>query len=241
MVNQCRNSGVIYPSLACSSTRPDIAFAVSQVARYSHEPKQSHANAVKHILRYLSKTRDKGIIVRLSVEFSLDCFVDADFAGLFGSDPATEASSVKSRTGFIIKLAGCPLFWKSQLQTSIALSTGESEYSALSQSMRTLLPIRSQLIELLDAIGMSVTLLGNSTIRSIAHEDNSSALSLANDQRITSRTRHYAVKWHFFWEHVRDGTIVVVKVPTDDQCADYLTKGLVREIFERCRRLSQGW
>ena len=106
--------------------------------------------------------------------------------------------------------------------------------------MRTLLPIRSQLIELLDAIGMSVTLLGNSTIRSIAHEDNSSALSLATDQRITSRTRHYAVKWHFFWEHVRSGTIQVVKVPTEDQCADYLTKGLVREIFERCHLLSQG-
>ena len=79
-------------------------------------------------------------------------------------------------------------------------------------------------------------MLGNSTIRSIAHEDNSSALSLATDQRITSRTRHYAVKWHFFWEHVRNGTIEVVKVPTTDQCADYLTKGLVREVFERCRR-----
>jgi hypothetical protein len=225
-----------------TNTRPDISFAVSQVARFSHSPKESHATAVKRILRYLKCTELQGTNVNFKEqEFKLDCFVDADFAGLFGSDPATKASSVKSRTGYIIKLAGCPLFWKSQLQTSIALSTGESEYSALSQSMRTLLPIRSQLIELLDAIGMSVTLLGNSTIRSIAHEDNSSALSLANDQRITSRTRHYAVKWHFFWEHVRDGTIVVVKVPTEDQCADYLTKGLVREIFERCRSLSQGW
>ena len=134
------------------------------------------------------------------------------------------------------------MIWKSQLQTSIALSTGESKYSALSQSMLVLLPLCAQLIELLTVIGMSTTMLGSRTIRSIApHEDNSSALSLAIDQRgITSCTRHYAVKWHFFWEHVRNGTIEVVKVPTEDQCADYLTKGLVREVFEQCRRLSQG-
>ena len=225
-----------------TNTRPDISFSVSQVARFSHSPKQSHAIAVKRILRYLKRTETQGTNVNFkNEEFKLDCFVDADFAGLFGSDPHNEPSSVKSRTGYIVKLAGCPLIWKSQLQSSIALSTGESEYSALSQSMRVLLPLRSQLIELLTEIGMSATMLGSSTIRSIAHEDNSSALSLATDQRITSRTRHYAVKWHFFWEHVRNGTIEVVKVPTADQCADYLTKGLVREVFERCRRLSQGW
>ena len=83
---------------------------------------------------------------------NLHCFVDADFAGLFGSDPHNEPSSVKSRTGYIIKLAGCPLIWKSQLQSSITLSTGESEYSALSQSMRVLLPLCNQLIELLTGI-----------------------------------------------------------------------------------------
>ena len=155
---------------------------------------------------------------------------------------AESSTSVKSRTGYIIKLAGCPLLWKSQLQTSIALSTGESEYSALSSAMRALLPIREQLLELLRALSISKKLgLVNSTIRSIAHEDNSSALTLATSQRITSRTRHYAVKWHFFWSHVKNGNVEVVKVSTVDQCADYLTKGLVREVFERCRRLSQGW
>ena len=51
----------------------------------------------------------------------------------------------------------------------------------------------------------------------------------------------FQVKWHFFWAHVRDGTIVIVKVDTLEQWADYLTKGLNRESFERVRKLVQGW
>jgi hypothetical protein len=225
------------------NTRPDISYAVSQVARFSHAPKQSHAIAVKKILRYLKRTSTMGTIISISKrELILDCFVDADFAGLFKRDPDHEPSSVKSRTGYIIKLAGCPLIWKSQLQTSIALSTGESEYSALSQSMRALLPLRELVLEIISNVDIPKPLCSmNSTIQSNVHEDNSSALILANEQRLTSRTRHYAVKWHFFWDHVRNGDVNVIKVATVDQCADYLTKGLVRDIFERCRRLSQGW
>jgi len=225
------------------NTRPDISYAVSQVARFSHAPKQSHAIAVKKILRYLKRTSTMGTIISISKrELILDCFVDADFAGLFKRDPDHEPSSVKSRTGYIIKLAGCPLIWKSQLQTSIALSTGESEYSALSQSMRALLPLRELVLEIISNVDIPKPLCSmNSTIQSNVHEDNSSALILATEQRLTSRTRHYAVKWHFFWDHVRNGDVNVIKVATVDQCADYLTKGLVRDIFERCRRLSQGW
>jgi hypothetical protein len=73
------------------------------------------------------------------------------------------------------------------------------------------------------------------------YEDNTSALTLANEQRITSRTRHYHTRWHFFWEHVKSGEVEIVHVATIDQEADYLTKGLPREPFERIRRKVQGW
>ena len=89
-----------------TNTRPDISFSVSQVARFSHSPKQSHAIAVKRILRISSVPNSRNQC-QLQ-EFKLDCFVDADFARLFGSDPHNEPSSVKSRTGYIVKLAGCP-------------------------------------------------------------------------------------------------------------------------------------
>ena len=62
-----------------TNTRPDITFAVSQVARFNHAPKQSHATAVKTIVCYLAGTADKGIIVKLSKTYDIDAYVDADF------------------------------------------------------------------------------------------------------------------------------------------------------------------
>ena len=64
-----------------SNTRPDIQFAVHQVARFSHDPKQSHAQAIKRIARYLLSTKDQGILFEPDLKAGLDCYVDADFAG----------------------------------------------------------------------------------------------------------------------------------------------------------------
>lgn len=234
-----------YPSIVgmllylSTNTRPDISFAVSQVARFNHSPKRSHASAIKTIVRYLHRTSDKGMIVRPTGDLSIDCYVDADFAGLHGRDPDYAPTSAKSRTGYIITLGGCPILWKSQLQTEISLSTLESEYSALSASMRTLLPLRSMLSEVVVALKLPPQL--KSTIRCRVFEDNNGALLLATKQRITNRTKYFLVKWHFFWSHVQNGEVVVMKIDTTEQWADYLTKGLNREVFERIRKLVQGW
>jgi hypothetical protein len=66
-----------------SNTRPDISYAVHQAARYSHGTRNSHAIAVKSILRYLKGTKDKGIIFKPNKSNKIDCHVDSDFAGLF--------------------------------------------------------------------------------------------------------------------------------------------------------------
>ena len=237
-----------YPSIVgmllylSTNTRPDIAFAVSQVARYTHNPKKSHASAIKHLIRYLSKTKDKGIIVKPSNDLALDCYVDADFAGRYGRDPDTELSSVKSRTGYIIKLGGCPVFWKSQLQSSVALSTAEAEYVALSQSVRVLLPMQDLLLEIIHHVNVPAEFSSvDSTVRATVFEDNNSALQLATNHRVTNRTRYYAVKWHWFWDAVRTGKIKIAAIDTKNQHGDYLTKGLVQEPFESNRKSNQGW
>jgi hypothetical protein len=235
----------VYPSVVgmllylATNSRPDISFAVSQVARFNHSPKQSHAQAVKMIVRYLHRTADMGTIVRPTNTLALDCYVDADFAGLYRRDPDDSSSAAKSRTGFIIFLGNAPLVWKSQLQSEISLSTQEAEYSSLSQSLRTLLPLRSLLIEVTTALGVDERL--RATIHARAFEDNQGAFLLATKQRITNRTKYYLVKWHHFWGHVKDGTLEICKVATDVQRADGHTKGLVREVFERIRKLNQGW
>jgi hypothetical protein len=136
-------------------TRSDISFAVSQVARFNHNPKKSHASAIKTIVRYLHRTFDKGL-VRPTVNLSNDGYEDADFAGLHDRDPDCEASSAMSRTGYIITLGGCPILRKSQLQTEISLSTMESEYSALIASMRTLLQLRSMLTEIIPVLRLPI-------------------------------------------------------------------------------------
>jgi hypothetical protein len=136
-------------------------------------------------------------------------------------------------------LGGFPLVWKSQLQTEISLSTLESEYSALSQSMRTLLPLRRTLLETAQRIALPSALLETFACR--VFEDNNGALLLATGQRITSRTKYFLVKWHFFWSHVNSGEVEVLKVDTKEQRADYLTKGLSREQYETIRKLVQGW
>ena len=222
------------------NTRPDIQFAVSQVARFSHNPKQSHANAVKRIIQYLQATKDQGCIFNKPSEIKLNLFVDADFAGLWGSEKPTNSISVKSRTGYLINLSGCYVLSKSCLQTSIAQSTGEAEYIALSQAVRTLLPIRHTLNEILKCVAHPKF---SASFKSFVHEDNNSALMLATEQRVSPRTKHYAVKYHWFWSIINNPKlkIFIVKIATELQQADYLTKGLSTPVFKDRRKLTQGW
>ena len=234
-----------------TNTRPDIAYAVSQAARFSHNPKKSHASAVKTIIRYLSGSKDQGVIYKRPKNLRLDCYVDADFAGLYGREPPENPISVKSRTGYIMSVGGCYILCKSQLQSTIALSTSEAEYGALSQAMRALIPIRETLLEMIKTVEMVDAQMKRPfgdketlcSFPTVVHEDNTSALNLAVNQKVTSRTKHWCIKFHFFWSYVNDTTknTTVVQVDTKEQRADYLTKGLVVLLFVNCRKLNQGW
>jgi hypothetical protein len=127
--------------LSCH-TRPDIAFAVSQCARYSFCPRHSHEEALKRIGRYLKGTRDKGIIMKKSKSLKLDLYVDADFAGQWSYENDMDPTSVKSRSGWLVTIGGSPIAWVSRLQSEISLSTMEAEYVALSSSMKDLISFK---------------------------------------------------------------------------------------------------
>jgi hypothetical protein len=68
--------------------------------------------------------------------------VDADFAGLWPYEDKHDPSCVKSRTGFVICISGCPVIWSSKLQTDIATLTMEAEYNGFSMAMQELLPFK---------------------------------------------------------------------------------------------------
>jgi hypothetical protein len=234
-----------YPSIVgmllylATNIRPDISFAVRQVVHFNHNPKQSHAQAIKTIVRYLHHTSEMGTIVKPTGTLALDCYVDADFAGLYHRNPDSAPSSVKSCTGYITSLGGAPLIWKSQLQSEILVSMQEAEYSALSQSLRTLLPLRLMLLKVTAAIGVPDTI--HSMIHARAFEGNQGAFLPATAQRITNRTKYYVVKWHHVWGHINDGHLEVLPVDTILQLADGHTKGLVCDVFKRIRKLNRGW
>ena len=184
-------------------TRPDISFAVNQCARYAFRPKSSHKEAMKRIGRYLKGKMDKGIIMTLQDTMQIDCYVDADFAGLWNYEDSADPTSVKSRSGYLFTLGGCPIAWTSKLQSEIALSTMESEYVAISMAMKELIPLQRIVLEICHSLNVSLDRIA--TIKSELWEDNAGVLGLARlaPPRMTPRSKHYAMKYHWFREFVR--------------------------------------
>ena len=222
-----------------SNSRPDISFAVHQCARFTHGPKASHEKAIIRICRYLKGTANEGIIYSPTQNMSVDCYVDADFAGLYGTEASDDPVSVKSRTGYVILLANCPLLWVSKLQTEIALSTLESEFIALSSSFRSLIPTK-RLIEA-TLSGLDIQTEVKYSAKSTIFEDNSGALRLATTKRLTPRTRHIATKYFWFLDHVDKGLADIVKVDSASNKSDIFTKSLKPVDFLRIRNLLCGW
>jgi hypothetical protein len=84
---------------------------------------------------------EEGLILRSTGRFDMDCYVDADFAGLWPHEDKADQICVKSRTGFVVCISDCPVVWASKLQPNIAISTMESEYTALSTAMKDIIPL----------------------------------------------------------------------------------------------------
>jgi hypothetical protein len=222
-------------------TRPDISFAVHQCARYTFAPTRRHELALVRIGRYLLGTADKGLLLDPSGALSLDCYPDADFAGLWNHEHPDDPHCVRSRTGYVILLAGCPVLWTSKMQTEIALSTMEAEYIALSTACRDLFPLMDKLLEITSTLSLPYTLGALMHVR--VHEDNVGALTLGKlePRRMTPRSRHYAVKYHWFREELDPRNVELVKIASVDQLGDIFTKGLGIIAFTRLRKQLMGW
>lgn len=216
------------------NSRCDISFAVHQCARFSHAPRLSHEKAIKRICRYLKGTRTEGLIYRPQNNRGLECFPDANFADLFGVESSDDPVCAKSRTGYVVTYAGCPVVWVSKLQTEISLSTQEAELIAMSESMRKLLPVQ-RLLEELRAFGVPPVL-------TTVHEDNSAALKVVTEERFSPRTRHMAVKYFWFLSKIYPrGSIRAKKINTEDNLGDIMTKNTKPQKFVQLRFLLCGW
>jgi hypothetical protein len=222
------------------STRPDIAYAVHQCARFCEKPKKEHGNAVKWIGRYLLATRDKGYLIKPDPSRGLEVFCDADFAGAWDKELAGEdKDTARSRHGYAIMYAGVPILWHSQLQTEIALSSTESELIGLSMALRTAIPLMNMLNEM-KAFGFEVH-HDKPKVHCKVFEDNSGALEIAKVPKMRPRTKHINCKYFHFVSYVEDGSITLHPIGTADQPADMLTKALDVMTLSKHRKSIQGW
>jgi len=229
------------------NTRPDIQFAVHQCARFTHNPKQVHYNAVKRIICYLIGTlkndQDRGLTFDVGSKddpIKIECYVDADFAGLWKIENDDDPVSSKSRTRFVIFVGNCPVIWQSKLQTETALSTVEAETVALSQSMRELLWLRWLTVDVAATLGTKIADV--TEIKSKVFEDNNGAITLAMKPGLSSQTKYIHTKYWFFKEHIgKDKGIEIKKIDSEDQIADIFTKGVSEDLFVPLRNKLMGW
>ena len=131
------------------------------------------------------------------------------------------------------------MIWKSQLQTEVALSSTESEYTGLSYALRDTIPIM-ELLKEMKKHGIPVT-EHNANVHCRVFEDNSSALEMAKVYKFRPRTKHLNVKLHHFQTYVESGEISIHKLDTKEQLADYLMKPLNFEMLQHLQKLVLGW
>ena len=197
-------------------TRPDIAYAVGIVSQHCTNPNGHHWTAVKRIFRYLAGTRGLGILYGGGARSKGFC--DSDWGG---------SSDRRSTSGYVFMLNGGAISWASRKQPTVALSSTEAEYIALTQATKEVLWLRSLFYE----IGAPKHAQEISQISS----DNQGAIALAKNPGFHARSKHIDIQYHFIREHTDTdtGTITLEYCPTDEMTADILTKGLPRARYDK--------
>uniref|UniRef100_A0A1J3I7B7 Retrovirus-related Pol polyprotein from transposon TNT 1-94 n=2 Tax=Noccaea caerulescens TaxID=107243 RepID=A0A1J3I7B7_NOCCA len=200
---------------AMIGSRPDLAFAVGVISRFMSNPGRDHWTAVKWVLRYLRGASQDCLTFTKNKDFSIEGFCDSDYA--------TDLDKRRSVTGFIFKVWGNTVSWRSNLQSVVALSTTEAEYMALSSAVKEAIWLKS----LCEELGF-----GAGAVK--IHCDSQSALALAKNSVHHERTKHIATKYHFIRDIVADGTVKLFKIHTSRNPADFLTKALPGPKFQLC-------
>jgi hypothetical protein len=193
-------------------TRPDIAFAVSSVARYTAEPTVDHWKAVKHIFRYLVGTVNYGLLYSRT---SNDCigYSDSDWGG--------DLDDRKSTSGYVFKIGGAPISWQSRKQSCVALSTSEAEYIALTCAAQEAIWLHQLLTELEQEPEKKI----------VIYVDNQSTICLSTNPQFRGRSKHISIKYHYIRGQVRDGTVDLKYCRSEEMLADVFTKGVTGEKF----------
>lgn len=194
-------------------TRPDIAYAVSRLSRYTHNPSKDHWNALRRLLKYLRGTMDWGLHF-VGFPGVLEGYCDANWV--------SDSDEVSSTSGYVFTLCGAAISWKSSKQTCIARSTMESEFIALD--------LAGQEAEWLRNLLADIPLWGRPAPSVSLHCDSQAAICVAKNSAYNGKKRHIHVRHESVRSLIESGVITMEYVRSERNIADPLTKGLNRRL-----------
>ena len=200
-------------------TRPDLSYCVGVLSRYLQQPRESHGNALKQVLRYLKGTMSHGLYLKRGFKSGL--------VGYSDSSHSADLDDGKSTAGHIFYLHQCPITWCSQKQQVVALSSCEAEFMAATEAAKQAIWLQDLFAEV----------CGTTSEKVMIRVDNKSAIALTKNLVFHGRSKHIHRRYHFIRECVENNLVEVDHVPGVEQRADILTKPLGRIKFREMREL----
>ncbi|EXB75222.1 hypothetical protein L484_026004 [Morus notabilis] len=179
-----------------------------------HSPYEEHLEAAYRILRYLKNSLEKGLFFEKNEQRGIETYTDADWAG--------STLDRRSTSGYYTFVWGNLVTWRSKKQNEVARSSAEAEYRSMAQGICEMIWLKRILEELRRPVIMPMKL----------YCDNKAAINIAHNPVQHDRTKHVEIDRHFIKEKIEAGAICMPFVPTSQQVADVLTKGLFRPNFE---------
>nr|ABA98087.1 retrotransposon protein, putative, Ty1-copia subclass [Oryza sativa Japonica Group] len=205
-----------------NSMRPDIAFSVNLLARYSAAPTNRHWTGVKNVFRYINGTRDLGLFFKKNQDSTLIGYTNAGYL----SDP----HNARSQTGFVFLQGGTAISWKSSKQTLVATSTNHSEIIALYEASHECVWLHRMVNHILTSC-----CIGSLESPTIIYEDNAACIVQMETGYIKSNiTKHIAPKLFYPHELQQHGDINILQTKSCDNLADLFTKSLPYSTFFKC-------
>ena len=194
---------------------------VHQCAQFSKDPRKSHGEAVNRIGRYFKAT-EKMVIYISPCENNINLWSDADFGGnWFPEEAKYDSDMARSRSGFVVSYLGCPVMWKSQLQTDISLISNDSEYIVIIKALHNTINI-IDIIKLTKSLGYNVgTVLPTGLCK--LSEDNIGALTLYRDPAMRPRTKNINLKYHHLSAYIANYTVSIISIYSSKKPVDMLT------------------
>ena len=206
-------------------TRPDIMLSVTLLASHMTNFTDFHIKAAKRVLQYVKGTMDLGLHIKkmASKIDPLNCKLE------FYSDSDWARDKIKRRsvTGYVGYFLNNPIVYCCKYQPTIALSSCEAEYMAMTEAAKEILFFRNILKECEGYIQLQLPVT--------LHVDNTGALALSTTLVTNKRSKHIDIRYHFLRDLHERKIIQPTKVHTDDNDADGFTKPLLEVPFVRHR------